>query len=258
MISSQGRGGPEVRTLADDEAANLYADLSFPPGLARPHTVMNMVASLDGKIAIQGRSGRLGSALDHLVLRRLRAAVEGIIVGAGTLRAEEVEYRLPSTLLEKRLAAGLPPALTVVVISASGSIPPHRRLFSTPIPSIVPVVLTTNQGAAVAAGPLAGRARVVPLGDGEVDLPRAMAYLVNDLGLRRVVVEGGPTLGAHMLAGDLVDEVFLTLAPKVVGGSGPTMVGGTAPLPGSPRVVQLVSALAYSDELFLRYCLPCQ
>ena len=86
----------------------------------------------------------------------------------------------------------------------------------------------------------------------EPDPAWALRALRDELGVRRLLVEGGPTLNGELLRAGLVDEIFWTLAPKVVGGGEElTMVAGPA-LPG-PRRLALVSAYLHEGELFLRY-----
>jgi diaminohydroxyphosphoribosylaminopyrimidine deaminase/5-amino-6-(5-phosphoribosylamino)uracil reductase len=80
-----------------------------------------------------------------------------------------------------------------------------------------------------------------------------MTALARDLGIRHAILEGGPSLNTAMLAARLVDEVAFTLSPKVVGGPALTMFAGPAPLPTGIRSLRLLSALAYQDQLFLRY-----
>jgi len=252
MEQPQGTS-PDVRSLDDRQVADLYLDLAFPPGTARPYTVLNTVVSLDGKTTRDGRSTAIGSALDRVLLRRVRAAAEGVIVAAGTLRAEEIEFRFPPELQARRAQAGLPAAFVVVIVSARGELPLQRRLFSSPTPEITPVVLTTQRADPAALERLAGRARVLVVGAEEVDLPRAMAMLTQDFGVRRLVLEGGASFNAAMLGADLVDEIFCTLAPLVLGGPALTMVAGPGPLRGGPRRLALLSALDHGGELYLRY-----
>lgn len=250
---SEQTGFPEVRALNDGEADSLYAGLVLPPGDGRPHIVTNTVVSLDGKTVFEGRSTPLGSHFDRELMRRLRAAADAVIMGAGTLRAEEIEFRLPTGLLAGRLARGLPPYQTVVIVSARGDLPLERRLFSLPTDDLRPVVVTTRAAEARVRSTVPTRVTVLAHGETTVDLPEAMAALRRTLGIRHAILEGGPSLNAAMLAEGLIDEVMFTLSPKIVGGPALTMVAGPAPLAGGIRAVRLVSALAYGDELFLRY-----
>ncbi len=246
-------GTPEVRLLTAAEAAGLYEDLVLPPGDGRPYVVTNTVVTVDGKVAKGGRATPIGSPFDRQVMRRLRAAAEGVIVGAGTLRAEEIEFRLPPELVAGRTARGLPSPLTVAVISARGDLPLDRRLFRVPVPEVVPVVVVAAEADRAVLAKLPPWVRVLTAGQETVDLPLALATLVRDCGVRRAVLEGGPSLNAAMLAGGLVDELFFTIAPRVLGGPAPTMVAGATTLPGGLRELDLLSAFAYQGELYVRY-----
>ena len=252
-LSDVSESEPVVRRLSDTQAADLYLDLELPEGQERPYTVTNTVQTVDGKTALGGRAQGIGSAYDRLLLRRIRAAAEALMIGAGTLRAEEIEFRFPPELLASRRRRGLPRELVVVLITAGGStLPLRRRLFALPTPDAVPVILTTARAAESLRPTLPERVRVLVGGDEAVDLPRAFSLLRRDFGARRLVVEGGPQLNGALLAQGLVDEVFLTLAPKIIGGPSPGMVAGVTP-PGGPRALELKAAFAYGSELFMRY-----
>ena len=208
---------------------------------------------MDGRTTILGRSAGLGSRFDRLLLRRLRAAAEGVLVGAATMRAENVPFRLPPELVADRVRRGLPRAVVAAIVSASGDLPLFRPVFTTPTPELVPVVMTTDRGAAVLRPLLAPHVRLLPLGAETIDLAGALAILYAQYGVRRLVVEGGPRLVAELLGADLVDEVFLTVAPKLVGGPAGGMVSSNAVLPQGPVPLTLHSAVEFSGESFLRY-----
>src|SRR5947207_15653950 len=80
---------PCAEVAADD----LYRDLGLPDG--DPYVVLTMVATVDGKAAIDGRARPIGSDLDHLLMRRIRANVDAVMSGAGTLRAEGLDLSVP-------------------------------------------------------------------------------------------------------------------------------------------------------------------
>lgn len=244
---------PEVRLLTDAEAAVLYEDLALPPGDGRPYVVTNTVVTVDGKEALGGRATPIGSPFDRQVMRRLRAAADGVILGAGTLRAEEIEFRLPPELMAGRAARGLPGPLTVAIISARGDLPLDRRLFRARAPEVIPVAVVAAKADRSTLAQLPSWVQVLVAGEETVDLPLALARLRRDLGVRRAVLEGGPSLNAAMLAAGLVDELFVTVAPRVLGGPALTMVAGATTLPGGLRELELVSAFAYQGELYLRY-----
>lgn len=200
-----------------------YLAADRPAVAGRPWVVVGMVTSLDGATALDDRSGGLGGDADRAAFRAVRAIADAIVVGAGTARAEN--YRLPQrrdNAAAARAARGVDPGdPRLVVVSRSLDLP--RRAFE-------------REGAALAvtsAG--AGHERVDELrrsgveirihGDDEVDLEEMLRHLHAD-GVDVVVVEGGPTLNGALLDADLVDEVCLTIAPALVGGSSSRMIAG--------------------------------
>ncbi|MHB1132537.1 MAG: RibD family protein [Chloroflexota bacterium] len=255
-MAEQDFGEPLVRSLTAEEAEHHLLDLSLPEGSGRPYVVTNFVQSVDGRTTILGRSAGIGSRFDRLLLHRLRAAAEGVLVGAATMRAENVPFLVAPHLLESRLRRGLPRAVVAAIVSATGDLPLFRPVFSTPTPDLVPVVLTTRLGAAILRPVLAPHVHLLTLGESSVDLTQALSLLYSDYGVRRLVVEGGARLIADLLAAELVDEVFLTVAPKLLGGPAGGMVAPGAILPRAPMSLTLRSAHAYGGELFLRYCVP--
>lgn len=244
---------PVVRQLAEEEIVRCYRDLRFPRGDGRPYVALNTVASVDGKVSVAGRSGPLSSRLDRHALRLLRARTDGVVVGAGTLRAEEIEFRFPPEMRAERLSMGLSPCFYAIIVTASGSLPVERRIFRERSPEVQPVVLTTLAAAPEVRRRVAGDVLVLAHGEALVDLKSGMEALFAEHGLTRLMLEGGPTLSSAMLAADLVDEVFCTLAAKLVGGPGGTMIGGAHELTAAPRPLSLLWALGHNDDLYLRY-----
>src|SRR5215218_6276657 len=107
-------------TWAEIPADDIYAGLALPDGPAdRPYVVLNMVATVDGQVAIGGRARGIGSQLDRRLMRRIRAACDAVMVGAATLRAEPVDPTVPDELAGARAARGLPPQPIAVAISAT-------------------------------------------------------------------------------------------------------------------------------------------
>jgi 2,5-diamino-6-hydroxy-4-(5-phosphoribosylamino)pyrimidine 1'-reductase len=203
--------------------------------MTRPYVVINVAATLDGKIdTVERRGATISSARDKQRVDELRASVDAVMVGSRTLLDEDPRLTVRSDALRaERLARGLPenPA-KVGVLSRLGespdapSLPPHSRF------------LTAGPARIILFGPLAGiseaervslQARgveIFPIGGGRVDLMAAMATLSN-LGIKRVLVEGGGTLNFALLQLGLVDEVQVFVAPLMFGGAtAPTLADG--------------------------------
>ncbi|MBA3340186.1 MAG: dihydrofolate reductase family protein, partial [Geodermatophilaceae bacterium] len=212
---------------------------------------VNFVAAADGAATLAGRAGGLGSPTDQQVLRLLRDRSDGILVGAGTVRAESYRpLRDDPDRAKARLARGLAPVAPFVVVS--------QRLTLNPTDSIIAdavaptVIVTCADSDPERRAQLAAVTPVIVSGTKAVDLVAARAALT-DLGLRRLVCEGGPTLFAAALAAGIVDELCLTLSPLLTGPGGPRIVDG--PLTIDPLRLRLCHVLEEEGYLFLRYAL---
>lgn len=207
---------PESRELRDDELLDLYA----PP--EKRWVRAGFVVSTDGGIAADGSSRPLQSPADMLAFTTLRAVSDAVVVGAGTVRAEDYgPVRVRPAGGAWRAARGLPKAPPLVIVSRLLDLDPAARCFDGP------TVVVTCAAAA-------GRDRfadVVVAGDDEVDLADAVSQLA-DRGLTRLHCEGGPHLLTAALRAGLVDELCLTLTPLLLGSArGLLTVPLDAPMP---------------------------
>ena len=233
-------------------ADNIYADLALPEGPnGRPYVVLNMVSTVDGKIAIAGRAAGIGSSVDRTVMRQVRAAVDAVMVGAGTIRAEKVDPGVPAALARARQERGLPPQPLAVTLSRNLELEPTNRFFGAG-PRLC-CLLTTRSASPARAAAFADSAQVERVGERDVDLVAALAMLRSGYGVRRMVVEGGPTLNQALLEHGLIDELFWTIAPKLVGGHGPGLLNGPRAAEGIASELALVSLHEHAGELFARY-----
>lgn len=221
----------------DDEVVALEP-LYAPP--EHRHLRVGFVQSLDGAIAVQGRSGDLGSAADRRVFQTLRAVSDGVLVGAGTARQERYgPVRLSAPGAAWRRETGRPEDVPLLIVSRTGG----DGLDATRLPPTA-LVLTTSAGARRTGVPF----ERIACGAGAVDLGLALDALA-ERGYRRLICEGGPSLFSALLAGHLVDEVCLTIAPLLVGGLS-SMLSVTA---DPPRRVRLVGLLGEDDVLLSRW-----
>lgn len=220
--------------------AGLAAHYAYPDGLAAPWVRVNFVASADGAVTVEGRSGGLGSAGDRRVFGLLRELADVVLAGAATVRAEN--YRGA-----RRPTRGTDTPPPVAVVTGSADLDASSRLFTdTAVP---PIVLTLD------SAPLDRRERIAGAGGEVVVLERLTPDLVlaelARRGLHRVLCEGGPTLFGHLVAADAVDELCLTVAPLLAGGAADRIVRG--PEGGRPRPMELVGVLHDAGTLLLRY-----
>lgn len=159
-------------------------------GDERPFVAMNFAATVDGRAAIGGVSGPIGSAADTAMLSGLRKRFDAVMIGAGTKRAEGYEK------IDTRL---------IVVESGPGGEP--------------------------------------------TDLPALLRSLRAE-GVRALLCEGGPTLHASLQQAGLVDELFLTIAPKLSGRGAPGILAGEL---AAVEPLELAWLLEQDGELFARY-----
>jgi riboflavin-specific deaminase-like protein len=237
-------GHADVRQLIGE------LDLGARIPVDRPYTVVNFVASADGHAAFRGRSRWLSDDADRELFHGLRERVDAVMAGTGTLRAERYGrmVRDPERRA-RRAASGLHPEPLAVVFSRSGDVPTGIPLFSDPGSRVV--VFTP---AALDTSGLTAGVEVVRLDPGQLTLTTMMRRLRSTYDVRTLLCEGGPTLFGALLQENLVDELFLSLAPKLTGGgTAPAITAG--PELAELRTMSLVWALELDSALYLRYAL---
>ena len=199
-------------------------------------------------------SGGLGGPADLRALGRVRDACDVILVGAGTVRDETYPpYPGGEARQQRRVAKGLAARPPIAMVTRTGALPEGHPLVADPErPPIVIVAGADEATAREALGstPAGPGIRWIVAGDTQVDWPAAIGALAA-LGLPRISCEGGPTINGAVLEAGLIDEVFLTLAPTLVGGDGLRLT--TAQGPARRTELTLVSALTHGNELLLRY-----
>jgi 2,5-diamino-6-(ribosylamino)-4(3H)-pyrimidinone 5'-phosphate reductase len=158
--------------------------------------------------------------------------------GAGTVRADPLSARVPNDLVHERVSRGLARQPVGAIVTRSGNLPAQHPYYE----SATIVYVTSNH-------PVPTPSSV------EVRRVSNVDEVVRDLarrGFKRVLCEGGPTLNAALFAHQLIDEVFLTIAPKLVGGEDPlTIVKGAAF--EVPIGLEVRSLVELEGELFVRY-----
>ncbi|MGA3219899.1 MAG: pyrimidine reductase family protein [Acidimicrobiales bacterium] len=208
------------------ERVNLFElysrDVQIPPD--RPFVRVNMVSTLDGAVAFSGRAGSLGGPGDKLLFSVLRSLADVVLVGAGTVRVERYgPAKLPLEAQEIRQHRGQAALPTIAVVTRSGVLDFGSRLFTGDGPR--PIVIAADDTRPDALASAAGVAEVLRTGTGAVDLASALRAL-GERGLKHVLCEGGPTLNSALAAAQLVDELCLTLSPKLTGCVGGELTGG--------------------------------
>ncbi len=257
--------GPPRFELPDELAALYGGSLGFE----EPRLFANFVATADGVVAIPSvpQSNKLisgANAADRFVMGLLRACADVVVIGSGTLLAspggvwtpEQAYPDAAESFAALRRRLGRPPEVEVVVLTASGAVDPGHPAFAAGA-----IVVTTDEGAAFVAGRMPAE-QVVSLGpDSLLDVAAAVACL-HDRGHRLILSEGGPRVFGSLLAAGLVDELFLTVSPLLVGRAADderlALVEATDLLPGGPAHARLLGLRRDGDHLFLRYELRAQ
>jgi len=216
----------------------------------RPYVVVNMVATVDGRVTVAGRTAPISSVADRQLFHALRTRTDAIMVGAGTLRVERYGRMVPDARRrEQRRTIGLEGDPLAVVVSASLDLPADLPLLQDPNSRVVVITASAAELEGVPA-------QVDYLRFDPVDLPAALQRLRDEHGVRSILCEGGPRLNASLLADDLIDELFLTTFGVLAGGVGAlTMVGDTPEGAALPVQLELLWLLEHDSELFVRYAL---
>jgi len=256
-VSAPQRPGPgiELRQLVPEAKDTTIGELMGSLNLAnhapveRPYTIVNFVATADGRTAFHGRSGGLSDVGDRAMFHGLRERVDAVFAGTQTMRLERYGrlVRDPERR-ERRAASGLSPDPLACVITRSGNLPTQIPLFADADSRVVVFTPAELDVSSVQA-----QVDVVRLDPGQLTLTTAMRRLRSDYDVRTLLCEGGATVFGALLRENLVDELFLTVTPKLAGGTGPTVTSG----PELPELMPLrpVWALERAHSLFLRYAL---
>jgi riboflavin biosynthesis pyrimidine reductase len=249
--------------------------LDLPAGLARLHggaipfadasVYANFVATVDGVVAIPSvpRSNELVAGdndPDRCLMGLLRALADVVLVGAGVLRespkstwrAEQIYPPASDAYAELRASLGLPPAPEIAVLCGWGHVDPEH-----PVLRGRAVVLTSDRGASRLEDRLPETTEVVSLGRPLRFTGETIIDALRARGHRRILSEAGPHTFGTLLNADVVDELFLTTSPLLVGDAGPDsrlhLVESADLLP--PVGGKLTSLRRHGDHLFSRYAL---
>jgi riboflavin-specific deaminase-like protein len=233
----------QAETTIAEQLAGLELKELGPP--ERPYLILNFATTLDGRAAIGGRSGPIGSATDTEMLQRLRTRVDAVMIGAGTMRAERYGRMVSDPEFRSyRERTGLEHDPLAVIVSNRLELPWDATLFTDGGGQVV-IFTASEQEAPETATPVT----MVRHPEG-VELDQALAWLRTERDIGSVLCEGGPTLHGRLREGGLADELFLTIAPKIAGGEGPRVLEGALP---DVDVVELAWLLESESELFARY-----
>jgi riboflavin-specific deaminase-like protein len=235
---------PEAGSTTIERELDAYRPFDSPHE-ERPFVAINFVTTLDGRAAIEGRSGKIGSDADTEMLQRLRTRFDAVMIGAGTMRAERYGRIVSNPQWRAhRERIGLPHDPLAVIVSGRLDLPWDAPIFTSGGGRIV--VFTASE----AEPPQTETPLRVIRHDDWVDIAGALRYLRRERGIRALLCEGGPGLHGELEAAGLVDELFLTIAPKLSGGRAPHILEGELL---EVAGLDLVWLLEREGELFTRY-----
>lgn len=222
--------------------------------VARPFVLVNMAMTADGKIATASRAvSSFGSAHDHEHLLDLRATADAVMCGARTADLNAINLGPGGTRFQRlRLRRGLEEFNLRILVSGNGSINRQAEVFKHRFSPII--VLTTERASAYARGQLLVLAdEMLICGRRELDLRSALRWLREKRQVKRLLCEGGGELNDAMFRAGLVDELHLTVCPRIFGGhDAPTIADGLGfSSLANAAPFQLKSSRRFGDEMFL-------
>lgn len=221
---------------------------------SHPFVLMNMAMSADGKIATANRAvSSFGSARDHENLLKLRATADAVMCGARTADLNRINLGPGGKRYQRRrVLRGLTEFNLRILVSGSGTIDPDAEVFKHGFSPII--VLTTERMSASARRQLLARANeVIVCGRSEIDFPATLHWLRKERKVKRLLCEGGGELNDALFRAGLVDELHLTVCPKILGGrTAPTIADGLGfPSLAEAAQFQLKASRRVGDEMFL-------
>jgi riboflavin-specific deaminase-like protein len=221
---------------------------------ARPFVTANFALTWDGRISTRrGTPSDFSSKRDKRRLVEIRARCDAVLVSAKTVAADNMSMGLPDAdLRAARIARGQREYPLRVLLTNSGRINPALRLFAETFSPIV--IFSTTRMPARARAALAARADLWLHESPSVNLAVMLATLRADYGVRRIVCEGGAQIFRALLAAGLVDELHVTLCPRIFGGQkAPTLTSLPGPFLPTSVPLALRKMEVIGDECFLRY-----
>lgn len=227
-------------------------------GSSRPRVLVNFASSIDGKITLAPglRKGSFMMSRHHedpRRMRQIRAMADAILIGAGNLRADDPDLAIDAKERMRRREAGEREPMRMVVTGTGEGIRPTQKMFDPALggPSLV---LHSERLSREARESLTPVATLVTLGQRAVDIPRMLEWTARERGVRTLLCEGGGVLCAQLFAARAVDELFITIVPRILGGAlAPTLAEGPGFSADEIPDATLGAIDRVGDELFLRY-----
>lgn len=261
--------------LPEDLTILYGGDLRFSTSDFKPYVIGNFVSTIDGVVSfeIPGESGGGDisgfNEADRFIMGLLRASVDAVIVGAGTLREVApghlwlAEYVYPEAseryarYRQEKMNKLVPPLN--VIVSGSGDVDLKRAVFHTG--AVKTLIITSPRGAGLltkkGVALTSAEVRAIEDEEGKIAPAPILKLLHDEFGVKILLHEGGPALFGTFLAHGCVDELFLTLAPQFAGRDAkrqrPGIVAGAEFLPQTAPWLKLLSVKQCASHLYLRY-----
>lgn len=232
----------------------VYKKLQFPTLKKRPYFFSNFVSSIDGRTVIRNKPEYppIGSATDFETFLDLRKYADALIHGKHTAATHRtIETIAQKPFLQKRKKQGKSEFLPYFILSNHPDLSLIPALIQNPLQK--PFIVTHKN--AVVAKDILDLAIIVRIGETTVNMEAFSLYLFKN-GYKHILVEGGPTLMGSFFLANLIDEMFITIAPKIFNGSQNeflTMTQGQLLKPKNIKKWNLIETKAVASELFLRY-----
>jgi len=222
---------------------------------ARPFVLVNFAMTADGKTAFANRRFiPFASERDREQMMELRATADAVMSGARTVDLSPATLGTGGPKYRRlRLKRGLREYNLRVIVSGSGSVDPNAEIFkhrSSPI-----IILTTRRAGQTHLNRLRHLAEVIICGEREIDFRAALALLRKEWNVKRLLLEGGGELSGAFFRAGLVDELHLTVSPKIFGGrNAPTLADGIGfKKLADAALLKIKSMKRVGDEMFLAY-----
>jgi riboflavin-specific deaminase-like protein len=222
--------------------------------MQRPRVILNFAVTVDGKVSTAKLTpSGFTSTFDKYRLLEIRSLGDALMVGRNTLQIDRMSMGLPDESLRRaRIQRGQSDYPIRVVISNSGDLPLDLNIFKHRFSPIV--IYSTTRMPATNQTELRAKAELHLSARDQVSLPEVLNDLYETRQVRTLVCEGGPRLAKALAELDVVDELFITIAPILAGGAGaPGILGTSGTFLPSSRVFQLESMKVEAGECYLRY-----
>ncbi|ETA67707.1 2,5-diamino-6-hydroxy-4-(5-phosphoribosylamino)pyrimidine 1'-reductase [Methanolobus tindarius DSM 2278] len=224
--------------------------------MERPFTFINSAMSADGKISTKERKQvRISGQIDFNRMDQLRAGSDAVMVGIGTVLADDPSLTVKSSELKmERIASGKEENPARIIVDSKARTPIDADIFKKGEGKLIIIVSESAPSDKVAL--LKEKAIIVVAGKKSVDLKQAMSELKSQ-GIDRLMIEGGATLNWGMISNGLVDEIYTFVGNLIIGGkTAPTFTDGEGFTEKDIQKLELIDAEKMEEGILLKWKVP--